>query len=178
MNQEESKETGQPIQVQAQAKQEQMKEIVRILNTDVKGEAKVYYGLTRIKGISWTLSNVICYLLKIDKNKKIGTFSDIEIKKIEETIKNLHSQNLPSWILNRPRTEEGSSKHLISHDLDLQKRMDIKRLRDIQSYKGIRHALALPVRGQRTRSHFRKGKAVGVVKKKPQKSTKKKKGKK
>ena len=54
---------------QQQKKQnpEKLKEIVRILNTDIPGTAKIYYGLTRIKGISWLLSNVICHILKIDK---------------------------------------------------------------------------------------------------------------
>jgi len=44
--------------------------------------------------------------------------------------------------------------------------MDVKDLREIQSYRGIRHALGLPVRGQRTKAHFRHGKSVGVIKKK------------
>lgn len=146
--------------------QPQLKEIVRILNTDIKGDANIYYGLTLIKGISWTLSNVICYLLKIQKERKVGSLNDAERKKVEELIKNLDSQNLPAFILNRPRTADGRAKHLISSDLDLQIRMDVKRLREIQSYRGIRHALNLPVRGQRTKSHFRRGKSLGVVKKK------------
>lgn len=163
---------------QTSEKPAQIKEIVRILHTDIPGNAKLYYGLTRIKGISWTLSNVICYLLKMDKNRKVGTLSDDEIKNIENTIKNLASQNLPSFILNRPRTEEGTPKHLLSSDLELQIKMDIKGLREMQSYRGIRHALGLPVRGQRTKAHFRHGKAVGVVKKKvKQKVGTKKKGK-
>ena len=40
----------------------------------------------------------------------------------------------------------------------------LKRLREIKCYRGIRHSLGLPVRGQRTKAHFRKGKAVGVQK--------------
>ena len=153
---------------QQQKKQnpEKLKEIVRILNTDIPGTAKIYYGLTRIKGISWLLSNVICHILKIDKNKIVGTLTNEEIKKLEETIKNLHLQNLPAFILNRPRTKQGKAKHLLSSDLELQIKMDIKDLREIQSYRGIRHALGLPVRGQRTKAHFRHGKSVGVIKKK------------
>jgi small subunit ribosomal protein S13 len=48
-------------------------------------------------------------------------------------------------------------------ELDLQKEFDIRRIKKIKSYKGVRHLLGQPVRGQRTRSHFRKkGPSVGV----------------
>jgi small subunit ribosomal protein S13 len=43
--------------------------------------------------------------------------------------------------------------------------MDIKNLRKMKCYRGVRHSLGLPVRGQKTRSNFRKGKTVGVRKK-------------
>lgn len=152
---------------QPQQQPQQLKEIVRILHTDIKGDTNVYHGLTNIKGISWSLSNVVCYLLKLPKDRKVGSLTDKEIKKVEETIKGLSTQNLPSFILNRSRTAEGQAKHLFGSDLELQVRMDVKRLREIQSYRGIRHALGLPVRGQRTKSNFRRGKAVGVVKKRP-----------
>ncbi|HIH66211.1 MAG TPA: 30S ribosomal protein S13, partial [Nanoarchaeota archaeon] len=94
------------------------------------------------------------------------TLSDTEIKALEETIKSLHTRALPTFILNKPKMHEGAAKHLIGTDLELQLRTDIRGMRDIQSYKGIRHALGLPVRGQRTKSHFRHGRAVGVTKKK------------
>jgi len=45
----------------------------------------------------------------------------------------------------------------------LQTEFDIKRLKKIKSYRGLRHVLGQPVRGQRTRGHFRKNKAVGVT---------------
>lgn len=143
-----------------------LKEIVRILNTDIKGGSRIYYGLTRIKGVSWSLSNAVCNILNLGKKRKAGTLTDEEIKKIEETIKNIHEKKVPSFILNRPRTLEGKPKHLTGPDLELQIKMDIKLLREIQSYRGIRHALGLPVRGQRTKSHFRHGKTIGVIRKK------------
>ena len=62
--------------------------------------------------------------------------------------------------------EDGKDKHLLTSSLDLQKELDIKRLKKIRSYRGLRHALGQPVRGQRTKSHFRKNKTVGVQKKK------------
>ena len=174
MKQESKQETRQDVQGETKALRaprelaqvQHSKELVRVLNTDLRGDSNVYTGLTKIKGVSWSMSNVICRLLNLEKGRKVNTLEEPEIKRIEETIKSLHTKNLPTFILNKPRAHEGEPKHLIGTDLDLQLRTDIKGMRDIQSYKGIRHALGLPVRGQRTKSHFRHGKAVGVTKKK------------
>ena len=158
----------QPTQQPTQEKpaQEKLREIIRILHTDIPGKAKIYSGLTHIKGISWSVSNAVCYILGINKQRRAGSLTDEEIKKIELTLKNLHSYNLPAHLFNRQRTTEGKPIHFLTSDLELQLKTDIKSLREIQSYKGIRHALGLPVRGQRTRSHFRHGKTMGVSKKK------------
>jgi len=144
--------------------------LLRIASTDIPGRLTIYSGLTRIKGISWAFSNAICKTLGIDKNRKIHTLKEEEIKKILEFAKN---PNLPQWLLNRRRDiETGTDKHFISIDLDLTKEFDIRRMKKTKSYKGVRHAAGLPVRGQRTRAHFRKGRAVGVsrAKVKPGKS--------
>jgi small subunit ribosomal protein S13 len=137
--------------------------LIRILSTDIPGNKKIYAGLTRIKGISWSFSNALCNCLKIDKNKKVSELSKQEIEKISEFIKN---PKLPEYILNRRRDfETGKTLHLSGNDLDMQKEFDIKRLKKIRSYRGWRHASGQPVRGQRTKSHFRKAgkkKAVGV----------------
>jgi small subunit ribosomal protein S13 len=147
--------------------------IVRIVATDIPGEAAVYAGLTRIKGISWSFSNALCTQLGIDKRRRISSLTETEIEKITNFIKK--PANLKPFLLNRRRDiETGQDRHLITSDLDLQRDFDIRRLRQIKSYKGWRHALGQPVRGQRTRSHFRKGRAVGVQKSKtkPAKSEK------
>jgi small subunit ribosomal protein S13 len=66
--------------------------------------------------------------------------------------------------------DEGEDKHISASDLRLRKDFDVKRLRKIKAYRGIRHAAGLPVRGQRTKANFRKNRkksgAVGVKKKK------------
>ncbi|MBM3233631.1 30S ribosomal protein S13 [Candidatus Pacearchaeota archaeon] len=146
--------------------QEKEEKIIRILSTDVPGNKQVYAGLTRIKGVSWSLSNAVCHVLGISKERKIVSLNEQEIKKISEFIKN---PKLPDFMLNRRKDfEAGKSLHLIGSDLDLIKEFDIKRLKKIRSYRGLRHALGQPVRGQRTRSHFRtrgKKKAVGVMNK-------------
>lgn len=140
--------------------------IIRILARDIEGGMKVYAGLAKIKGISWGFSNALCHALKIDKNRKIGSLTQEEIKKISEFVKN---PSLPKFLLNRNFDfKTGEDKHLTGSDLELQKEFDIKRLKQIKSYRGYRHVLGLPSRGQRTRSNFRKnrGKGVGIKKKK------------
>lgn len=140
----------------------QEKELIRILATDIPGNMDVYSGLTKINGVSWSLSNAVCKVMGIDKNKKISEFSEKEIEKISEFIEN---PKLPGFLLNRRKDlETGKDKHLVGSDLDLRKEFDVKRLKKIRSYRGLRHAKGLPVRGQRTRGNFRHKKTMGVQK--------------
>lgn len=141
-------------------KQKYDERVIRILSRDIEGGMKMYSGLTKIKGISWGLSNAVCKVLKIDKNRKIGSLTNEEIKKIIEFIKN---PKIPTYMLNRRADfKTGEDKHLVSSDLDLQNEFDIKRLKKIKSYKGYRHMGGLPLRGQRTRSNFRKNRRKGT----------------
>lgn len=153
-----------------QKTQQKMNEdrIIRILSKDIEGKVRLYPGLTQIKGISWSLSNAICKKLKFDKNRKIASLSPEEIRKIEGFIK---SPETPKFILNRRSDfETGEDTHLIGSDLDLKKEFDIKRLKKIKSYRGLRHNIGLPVRGQRTKAHFRRNrKKSGGIKKKVKK---------
>jgi len=139
--------------------------IVRIMQTDIPGEMQIYAGLTRIKGIGWSISNAICLKLKLNRRTKISLLKSEEIKRIEEFIQNMQ---LPTFLINRKKDlESGKDLHLITTDLDLRKEFDIKRLKKIKSYRGLRHATGQPTRGQRTRGHFRqKGKSMGVIKSK------------
>lgn len=137
--------------------------LIRILSTDIPGNKTVYAGLTRIKGVSWGVSHAIGVALKLDKKRTIASLSKEEIEKISSFIK---SPSIPQFLLNRRfDIDTGESRHLVGSDLDLKKEFDIKRLKKIRSYRGLRHAIGAPVRGQRTRSHFRKNKVVGVMKK-------------
>lgn len=145
--------------------QEQQK-IVRILSKDIEGGMTVYSGLTKVKGISWSIANAICRKLGIDKNRRIGSLTSEEISKLSDFAKN---PKVPSYIVNRRKDrEEGTDKHLLGTDLDLRKEFDIKRLKQIRSYRGFRHSSNLPVRGQRTKGNFRRNrsKGVGIKKKK------------
>ena len=137
--------------------------LIRILSTDIPGNKNVYTGLTWIKGVSWSFSHALCNKLKIKKSKKIVELTPKEIEAITNFIKN---PEIPDFMINRRKEFESEKKaHLSSTDLDLRKEFDIKRLKKIRCYKGARHAAGQPVRGQRTKSHFRKNKTVGVQKK-------------
>jgi len=141
--------------------------IIRILQTDIPGNKKTLAGLTYIKGVSWAISNATCKILSIDPNKSIESLDEGEVGKITEFLKN---PKLPSFLVNRRNDfETGQDAHLITTGLDMKKEFDIRRLKKIRSYRGLRHALGLPTRGQKTRSNFRgkgKKKAVGVKRKK------------
>ncbi len=143
--------------------------IVRILSKDIEGNMTVYAGLATIKGISWSFSNAVCTILGIGRNKKIGSLSEEEIKKISDFVRN---PKLPHFFMNRQHDREtGANRHLTGTDLDLTKEFDIKRLKQIKTYRGIRHTLGLPLRGQRTKANFRRNRSrgVGIKKKKNEK---------
>ena len=161
---EKQKVEGKPTkEVPARASEEK---IIRIMSKDVSGRMSIYSGLTKIKGISWTMSASICKVLGIDRKKKVGELTSSEIKRIEDFLAN---PKLPLFVLNRRKDlASGKDIHLTSSDLDLQKEFDIKKLKKIKNFRGIRHVAGLPLRGQRTRSNFRKNrrKGTGIKKKK------------
>jgi small subunit ribosomal protein S13 len=141
-------------------KQEQKEDrIVRILQKDIEGKSNVYAGLAKIKGVSWALSNAVCKKVGIPKAKKVGSLTPEEIEKIEKFLKN---PDVPGFLHNRQRDfETGEDKHLTGTDLELRKDFDIKRLKKIKAYRGLRHMIGLPMRGQRTKSNFRRNRAKG-----------------
>ena len=150
--------------------EQKIKAIVRVANTDIDGNKSVYMALRKIRGISFMFSNAICNHLDIEKNKKIGAMNEKDIKDIESVIEN---PKFPEWMLNRRKDyDTGEDKHIVSAQIQLIKGFDIKRLQEVRSYRGLRLAHGLTVRGQKTRSHFRKGRSVGVQKKKIQQQKK------
>lgn len=146
---------------------EKFRGIVRIAGADIKGENQLFKSLQLIKGIGGSLANAVCRVNGFDRNRKIGSLNDEEIKKIEDTLKSPEKFGIPSWMFNRRKDiEGGEDRHIVGPDLKFTQEQDIKRMIRIKSYKGVRHMFGLPVRGQRTRSSFRGGRTVGVVKKK------------
>ncbi len=148
--------------------EQKFRHIVRIANVDIPGEKSIRFSLRKIKGVGINMADVACILTGIDKSKKTGTLSDKEIASLNDLFANLSEKGVPSWFFNRRDDYlTGDDMHVITGSLHFMKDNDIKRLKKIKSLRGMRHQKGLPVRGQRTRSNFRrnKGRVVGVKKK-------------
>ncbi|MGX7590649.1 30S ribosomal protein S13 [Candidatus Karelsulcia muelleri] len=104
-------------------------------------------ALTYIFGIGKNISKQIFESIKINPNTKVKNWSDLELNKIRNFI-------------NKNIKMEG--------DLKTEIKLDIKRLLDIKCYRGIRHKIGLPVRGQKTKNNCRtrKGKRKTIANKK------------
>lgn len=141
--------------------------VIRVAGTDLDGEKPVARALRKIKGISYSMSKAICHAAKINPLTKLGSLTEAQIDTLENIIKNPVNFNVPSFLVNRRRDfATGADLHLTSSDLDIARKFDIQRYVDLRTYRGWRHMLGQPVRGQRTRSTFReKGRVVGVMKK-------------
>src|SRR3989344_3372777 len=155
------------------------KHIVRISNTDVKGNIRLYHALTLISGVKYSFANAICNCVDIDKNIKVGDLDINSIKKVEDVVTNPTKHGIPSYLFNRQKDfDTGEDKHIVVASLKFTKDMDIKMMKKMKSYKGMRHSFGLPVRGQRTRSNFRHGVSLGVQRSKSKMTVAKKEGKK
>ena len=120
--------------------------MARISGIDIPKDKRGAIALTYIYGIGKSLALTILKDAKVDQNKKVSDWDDKEIASIREVVGNL--------------TIEG--------ELRSETQLNIKRLMDIGSYRGIRHRTGLPLRGQRTKnnSRTRKGKRKTVANKK------------
>ena len=121
--------------------------MARLVGVDLPKTKPVGVGLTYIFGIGRTSALKICSGAGVDPEKRVNKLTDDEIRKIRETI-------LQNYKV------EGALKSEIN--------MNIKRLIDIGCYRGTRHKLGLPSRGQRTSTNARtrKGRRRAVMKKK------------
>ena len=121
--------------------------MVRISGVDIPNDKHICIALTYIFGVGRSTAKTILDKLNIEKSIKAKDLSEEELVKIREYIENNY-------------TIEGDLRREISQN--------IKRLIEINSYKGIRHKRGLPVRGQRTNTNARtrKGKrrSVGIKK--------------
>lgn len=121
--------------------------MARIAGVDLPRNKRVEIGLTYIYGIGKTSSRQILKKLNIDPNVKTDQLSDEEVSNIRKVIDDVYKV-------------EGELRTDVS--------MNIKRLMDLGSYRGLRHRKSLPVRGQRTSTNARtrKGPKRAAVKKK------------
>jgi small subunit ribosomal protein S13 len=108
--------------------------MARIAGVDLPKNERIEIGLTRIFGIGRSLSQKILAETGVDPNVRVKDLRDEDIVKIRN-------------IIDRDFKVEGDLRREVS--------MNVKRLTDIGSYKGLRHRLGLPVHGQRTKTNAR-----------------------
>jgi len=108
--------------------------VARIAGVDIPNNKKVEVGLTNIYGVGRATARVILADIGVDLSKRIGDLSEQDISAIRKFIEG----NL---------TVEGDLRKEIS--------LNIKRLMEINCYRGVRHKMHLPCRGQKTRSNAR-----------------------
>lgn len=141
--------------------------ILRVLNTNIDGREKVTYALTAIKGVGRRYANLVCKKADVDLTKRAGELTNEEVERIVTIIQNPRQFKIPDWFLNRRKDfRTGKYTQLVSNNLDFQLREDLDRLRKIRAHRGLRHFWGIKVRGQRTKTTGRRGKTVGVSKKK------------
>merc|ERR1711872_82159 len=146
---------------------EKFQHILRVLNTNIDGQRKIMYAITAIKGVGRRYANVVCKKADIDLNKRAGELTEDEVEKLVTVMSNPRQYKIPVWFLNRQRdVEDGKNQHMMSGPLDTKLRDDLERLKRIRSHRGIRHFWGLRVRGQHTKTTGRRGRTVGVTRKK------------
>jgi small subunit ribosomal protein S13 len=144
----------------------QTRYIIRVANTDLQGERNIGIALRKIRGVGMMLSSAICTVANIDPKRKAGDLTEAEEARLNDVVRAPAKFGIPEWLLNRRKDPEtGEDKHLIGSDVHYERDNDIKRMRKMRTYKGLRHAEGLTVRGQRTKSNFRKNKKRGSSKK-------------
>ena len=120
--------------------------MARIAGVDIPKQKRGVISLTYIYGVGKSLAKKVLILANVDENKKVNQWNDDEISRIRAEV----------------------SKLTIEGELRSETQLNIKRLMDIGSYRGIRHRTGLPLRGQKTKnnSRTRKGKRKTVANKK------------
>ena len=121
--------------------------MARISGVNLPTNKRVEVSLTYIYGIGPTIAKEICKAVGISDDKRVDKLTDDEALKIREYIE---------------------SKFKVEGDLRSEVSLNIKRLTDLGTYRGLRHRKKLPVRGQRTHTNARtrKGKGVAIANRK------------
>ncbi|ORY41539.1 hypothetical protein BCR33DRAFT_758382 [Rhizoclosmatium globosum] len=145
----------------------QFQHIIRLLNTNVEGKRKIMYSLTAIKGVGRRFSNLVCKKADIDLTKRAGELTNDELERIVNIMQAPSQYKIPNWFLNRQKDpKDGKFSQSISNAVDNKLREDLERLKKIRAHRGLRHYWGIRVRGQHTKTTGRRGKSVGVAKKK------------
>ena len=137
------------------------------MNTNIDGKRNIVHALTSIKGVGFRFSNIVCKKADVDLTKRAGEISEDEVDRIITIMQNPRQYKIPDWFLNRQKDiRDGKFTQLLSNQLDNKLREDIERLKKIRAHRGLRHYWGLRVRGQHTKTTGRRGRTVGVSKKK------------
>ncbi|KAL8513613.1 hypothetical protein ACS0TY_012914 [Phlomoides rotata] len=145
---------------------EEFQHILRVQNTNVDGKQKIMFAMTSIKGIGRRFANIVCKKADVDMNKRAGELSSAEIDNLMTIVANPRQFKIPDWFLNRKKDyKDGKFSQVTSNALDMKLRDDLERLKKIRNHRGLRHYWGLRVRGQHTKTTGRRGKTVGVSKK-------------
>uniref|UniRef100_A0A803LI49 40S ribosomal protein S18 n=1 Tax=Chenopodium quinoa TaxID=63459 RepID=A0A803LI49_CHEQI len=145
---------------------EDFQHILRLLNTNVDGKQKIMFAMTSIKGIGRRYANICCKKADIDMNKRAGELTTTELDNLMTVVANPRQFKVPDWFLNRQKDyKDGRYSQVVSNQLDMKLRDDLERLKKIRNHRGLRHYWGLRVRGQHTKTTGRRGKTVGVSKK-------------
>ncbi len=141
--------------------------VFSLLNTNVDGRIKIMYALTTIRGVGRRYSNLVCKKADVDLNKRAGELTQEELERIVTIMQNPTQYKIPAWFLNRQRDiVDGKDSHILANQLESKLRDDLERLKKMRAHRGLRHHWGLKVRGQHTKTTGRRGKIVGVTKKK------------
>merc|ERR1712095_81541 len=141
--------------------------ILRVMNTNIDGKRNIMFAITAIKGIGRRYANIVLKKADIDLSKRAGELSDEEVEKIITIMSNPRQYKIPDWFLNRQKDiKDGKTGQMMSNLLDNKLREDLERLKKIRAHRGLRHYWGVRVRGQHTKTTGRRGRTVGVSKKK------------
>jgi small subunit ribosomal protein S13 len=121
--------------------------MARIAGVNIPTNKRVIIALQYIHGIGPKIAGDIVSKVKLDPARRVNELTDAELLQIREVI---------------------DAEHIVEGDLRRETSMNIKRLMDLGSYRGLRHRRSLPVRGQRTSTNARtrKGPAKAIAGKK------------
>ncbi|VTJ71950.1 Hypothetical predicted protein [Marmota monax] len=156
-----------PISFQSLVIPEKFQHILRVLNTNIDGRRKIAFAITAIKGVGRRYAHVVLRKADIDLTKRAGELTEDEVERVITIMQNPRQYKIPDWFLNRQKdVKDGKYSQVLANGLDNKLREDLERLKKIRAHRGLRHFWGLRVRGQHTKTTGRRGRTVGVSKKK------------
>ncbi|XP_033051210.1 40S ribosomal protein S18-like [Trachypithecus francoisi] len=146
---------------------EKFQHILRVLNTNIDGRWKIAFAITAIKGVGRRHAHVVLRKADIDLTKWAAELTEDEVERVITIMENPRQYKIPDWFLNRQKdVKDGKYSQVLANGLENKLREDLERLKKIRAHRGLYHFWSLRVRGQHTKTTGRRGRTVGVSKKK------------